>query len=112
MKVGSETSLPLQVTAALVDISEGIRAARLRRQQSARELAARIGVSLPTLRKLERGDPTVSFGTFATALWVLNMLEPVQEAVRPESDRLAASLEASRLTKRVRRKREIDLDRL
>lgn len=104
---------PARAAAALNAIGDCIRTARIRRRQSAKELAGRIGVSLPTLRKLERGDPTVSLGTFATALWVLDLLEPVREAVRPESDRLAASLEATRLPARVRRRgKEVDLDRL
>jgi transcriptional regulator with XRE-family HTH domain len=36
--------------------------ARRERQWSARELAERAGITQPTLRKVERGDPTVSLG--------------------------------------------------
>jgi transcriptional regulator with XRE-family HTH domain len=103
---------PLEVAAGLTEIGQAVRAARLRRQQSMQDLAGRIGVSLPTLRKLERGDPTVSLGTFVTALWVLNLLDGVREAVHPGRDRVAGMLEADRLSGRARRKREVDLDRL
>ena len=103
---------PEEVVAALADIGQGVRLARLRRRQTARELADRVGISLRTLQKLERGDPGVALGTFATALWVLDPLQPVREAVSPQSDRVAAALEASRVPKRARRRREDDLDRL
>lgn len=36
--------------------------ARRERRWSARELAERSGITQPTLRKVERGDPTVSLG--------------------------------------------------
>ena len=97
---------PFDVREALVDIGTGIRIARLRRQQTARDLAGRMGVSLRTLLKLERGDPGVAISTFATALWALQLLEPVRDAVRPESDRVAAALEADRAPRRARRRRD------
>ncbi|HEX8666419.1 MAG TPA: helix-turn-helix transcriptional regulator [Beijerinckiaceae bacterium] len=110
----SRVPLPWDAAASLAVIGEGLRAARLRRRLPASDLAERIGVSLPTLRKLERGDPTVSLGVFAAAAWVLGLLVPVREAVRPENDRFAAAIEAARLPKRARRprSREVDLDRL
>ena len=37
--------------------------------------AARIGVSVPTLRDMERGAPTVQIGSWANALWALDRLE-------------------------------------
>lgn len=97
---------PFEARDALVEIGAGIRTARLRRRQTARDLAGRMGVSLRTLLKLERGDPGVAIGTFATALWALQMLAPVQDALRPEADRIAAALEANRAPRRARRRRD------
>lgn len=45
-----------------------LRAARLRRRMSETELAERAFVSRPTLRKLERGDLTVSAAVLARVL--------------------------------------------
>ena len=95
---------PFEVDFALNEIGAGVRTARLRRRMTARDLADRIGVSQATLLKLERGDPGVALGTFAAALWALNLLGPVCDAVRPESDRIAATLEASRVPRRARRR--------
>jgi transcriptional regulator with XRE-family HTH domain len=40
-----------------------IAAARRRRRWSAVRVAEQVGVSVPTLRKVERGDPSVALGT-------------------------------------------------
>ena len=103
---------PCEVIAGLKEIGQALRTARLRRRQSAAEVAARVGVSLPTFRKLERGDPTVSLGTFATTAWILGLLPGFQAAVRPENDARAASMEAARAPRRGRRPRETSLDDL
>lgn len=44
-----------------------ISAARKRRRWTAHRLAAQINVSLPTLRKIENGDPSVALGTVLDA---------------------------------------------
>lgn len=44
-----------------------IAAARRRRRWTAARLAEQVNVSLPTLRKVERGDPTVAIGTVLDA---------------------------------------------
>jgi transcriptional regulator with XRE-family HTH domain len=50
-----------------------LRAARLRRHVSAEAMAARVGVSRMTLRRLEDGDPAVSMATLARVLTVLSL---------------------------------------
>lgn len=53
---------------AVAVLGDSIRAARLRRGWSVALLAERVGVSAPTINKVERGDPSVSIGTvFETA---------------------------------------------
>lgn len=44
-----------------------IAAARRRRRWTAARLAEQVNVSLPTLRKIERGDPTVAMGAVLDA---------------------------------------------
>ena len=47
---------------ALEMLAARVRLARRERRMRAAELAERVGVSLTTLRKVERGDPTVALG--------------------------------------------------
>jgi transcriptional regulator with XRE-family HTH domain len=57
----------------LDELGARIRAARLRRRMTQATLAARADVSLPTIRKLEKGDPTTSLATMVRALHVLGL---------------------------------------
>ena len=44
-------------------LGESVRAGRLRRGWSVATLAERVGVSAPTITKIERGNPSVAIGT-------------------------------------------------
>ena len=57
--------IPPQTLRALEALGSHLAVARVRRKES---LAKRIGVSIPTLTRLESGDPSVSMGIYATAL--------------------------------------------
>ncbi len=48
---------------ALTLFGAGVRVARRERRLRAAEVAERVGVSVTTVRKVERGDPTVALGT-------------------------------------------------
>lgn len=56
-----------QTNEALRLLASSIRVHRLRRNWSIDELATRVGVSHPTIIKLERGDPRVAVGTVLEA---------------------------------------------
>ncbi len=75
-----------------------MRWARLRRKESQKQWASRLGVSVPTLIRLERGDPTVSMGVYATALWLIGLSAGLAKDLRAlESDvRQASRLRARR----------------
>lgn len=51
-----------------------IKEARLRRNIVAEVLAERVGVSKGTLSAIEKGEPTVSMGAYATVLNALDMV--------------------------------------
>lgn len=57
----------------LTALGEQIRLARLRRRFSAVIISERAGISRNTLRAIERGDPTVSFGSYASVLLSLSL---------------------------------------
>jgi len=79
-------SLPPQALAALQTLGEYLALARLRRKESQRQWASRLGVSVPTLIRLEKGDPTVSMGVYATALWLLGLSDGIAELADPSKD--------------------------
>ncbi len=64
-------------TQALASLGTRLRAARLERDEPMAVFAERIGVSVPTLREMERGSATVQVGSWLNALWALDRLDEV-----------------------------------
>lgn len=50
------------------------------------ELAARIDVGLNTMISIEKGSPSVQFGSYLMALWSMNLLDEFERIARPEDD--------------------------
>jgi DNA-binding XRE family transcriptional regulator len=97
--------LPIPVARALRKLGQDLRDARRRRRIPAAVLAERAWISRTTLVKVEKGDPGVSLGTYATVLFVLGLLERLGELADPGKDALGLALEGERLPQRIRRRR-------
>ena len=55
----------------LADLGQRLRARRLQRNEKQLSTAARIGVSVPTYRKMEQGDPSTAIGYWVRAMRLL-----------------------------------------
>jgi transcriptional regulator with XRE-family HTH domain len=110
MKPETDVKISDDVLGHIAELGNHVRVARTRRRLTSKDTADRIGVSVPTLRRLERGDPTVSLGTFASALWLLGLLDRVGEAISPASDTLGTAMELARMPRSVRKPVEKSLD--
>jgi transcriptional regulator with XRE-family HTH domain len=62
----------LQIDEKLKSLGSRLRAERLRRNDTQAMFSARLGISVPTLRKMESGDPRVLVGYWLAALNVLD----------------------------------------
>lgn len=80
-------TLPPAAAQALRGLGENLAIARLRRRESQREWAGRLGCSVPTLIRLERGDPAVGAGLYATALWLIGRVSGLPSLATPAEDR-------------------------
>ena len=80
------SQLPPSTTAAIERLGADLAVARLRRKESLRTWAKRMGVSVPTLQRLEAGDPSVSLGIVATALWLIQRDGELGNLASPEHD--------------------------
>lgn len=92
--------LPSAVTIALRRFGENLAIARVRRKESQRVWAKRIGVSIPTLIRLEQGDPGVSMAVYATALWMIGQVQALPELADPAKDKGALELDVRAALKR------------
>jgi transcriptional regulator with XRE-family HTH domain len=98
-------AIPLPAVHALRKLGRDLALARRKRGLSTADMAGRLFVSRDTLWRLERGDPTVSVGTLASATFVLQLHDRLANLAAPASDALALSLDESRLPKRIHRPR-------
>ncbi|QFS68510.1 XRE family transcriptional regulator [Delftia tsuruhatensis] len=78
--------LPPSTIAVLQKLGADLAVARLRRRESLRTWAQRLGVTVATLRRLEAGDPTVSMGILATGLWLISRDGALGQLAAPEHD--------------------------
>jgi hypothetical protein len=51
-----------------------------------------MGITVPTLQRLEAGDPTVSLGIVATALWLIKRDGELGNLASPEHDQGAIEM--------------------
>lgn len=62
---------------ALIQLGSNIHMARLRRNLSLRDVAARAGISLNTVVAIENGEPGVSIGAIVNVLQSVNLAEDI-----------------------------------
>jgi DNA-binding XRE family transcriptional regulator len=98
--------MPVRVRRSFAKFGTDIALARRRRGITAAMMAERIGVSRSTYLRLEKGDPTVAMGVYAMALFVLGLGEPLGEIADVRGDDHALLLDAERVPKRVRARKE------
>jgi len=77
----------------LEQLGADLAVARLRRKESLKTWAKRMGVSVPTLQRLEAGEPSVSLGVLATALWLIGRDAALASLATPKEDRGALELD-------------------
>lgn len=85
--------LPPATAGAIEKLGADLAVARLRRKESLRSWAQRLGVTVSTLQRLEAGDPSVAIGIVATALWLLQRDGELRHLAAPEHDRGAIEMD-------------------
>lgn len=95
-------AMPIPVMRALRKLGRDICDARRRRRIPVAILAARSSISRTTLNRVEKGDPAVSLGSYATVLFVLGMVERLADVADTRHDAVGRELEEEFLPKRIR----------
>ena len=78
--------LPPATASVIEKLGADLAVARLRRKESLRSWAQRMGVTVATLQRLEAGDPSVGIGIVATALWLIRRDGELGQLAAPEHD--------------------------
>jgi transcriptional regulator with XRE-family HTH domain len=98
--------IPAPVKRAIEKLGRDISLARRRRYFSQQSLAERIGSSLATVRRLEKGDPRVPLHYVARALYVFGELERLNELLDTSADVIGLMLMNEQLPKRIRTRKQ------
>ncbi|NOQ22397.1 MAG: hypothetical protein GQ565_07090 [Candidatus Aegiribacteria sp.] len=106
IETAAQYKLPIPVQRILRKLGQDIRDARRRRRIPTAILAERASISRTTLAKLEKGNPGVSLGIFATVLFSLGMSDRLADLADVRHDRTGIALEEENLPKRIRKFRK------
>lgn len=85
--------MPPAAAEALRRLGENLAIARVRRKESQRLWAQRLGVSVPTLIRMEQGDAGVGMGIYATALWLIGRVAALPDVAAPQHDQGALEMD-------------------
>jgi transcriptional regulator with XRE-family HTH domain len=106
MKSGAFDVIAPRVRRSLGKFGGDIGLARRKRGLTAAMMAERIGVSRSTYFRIEKGDPTVAMGAYVMALYVLGLDTPFADLADARQDEHGLLLDAERVPKRVRARKE------
>jgi transcriptional regulator with XRE-family HTH domain len=99
-------NIPFEVSDHLRNLGERIRLARIRRQISQDEMAAKCRISRATLQRIEAGYPGCAIGVIYEVLWILGLMASTNDIANPDKDEHGKILEAAKRTKRVRQPKD------
>ncbi len=92
-----------RISVAALRVGEHLVAWRKLQGLTAQQLADRAGISRPTLRRLEHGDPAVSMESFLNVARALGQLDSIADALDPYETDLGRAQADAQLPQRVRR---------
>lgn len=101
----AQTALTGPVIRALRKLGSDISVARRVRAVSTTRMAERAFIARNTLARVEKGDPGVSLGVYASVLFVLGLTDRIAALADPAHDPTGRMLEEERLPKRIRTRR-------
>lgn len=96
--------MPAPVEHAVRKLGRDLSLARRRRHISQASMAERMGASLSTVRRMEKGDVRVPVHFIARALHVLGEIRALEDLLDTARDDIGLTLMDERLPKRVRSK--------
>lgn len=88
---------PQAVLQQIALLAQNIVIARKRRKETQAQWAQRLGVSQPTMARIERGDPSVAMASYVMCMWLINQAHGLAELIAPQSDLASLEREVARI---------------
>ena len=102
MRTLATHALPRAAARALANLGGDIALARRKRRISTVSMAERAFISRGTLHKVERGDPSVSMGVYASVLSILGLVDGLAQTAERRNDLLGLDIDEDRLPRKIR----------
>ncbi|GAA6142339.1 XRE family transcriptional regulator [Hydrogenophaga sp. 5NK40-0174] len=99
----SPSEYPEAVRQEIERLGQNIVLARKRRRETQAQWARKLGVSLPTMARIERGDPSVSMASYAMCLWLIRPEMGLADLAAPERDTEALEREVAKVRQSLRK---------
>ena len=93
----SPAEYPQAVLQQIELLGQHIAIARKRRGETQAQWARRLGVSQPTMARIERGDPSVAMASYVMCMWLVNSAMAVADVIAPQNDHAALEREVTRV---------------
>ena len=93
----SPTEFPQAVLQQIAQLGQNIAIARKRRAESQAQWARKLGVSQPTMARIERGDPAVSMASYVMCMWLINQGGGLADLIAPQNDHAALEKEVAKV---------------
>jgi DNA-binding XRE family transcriptional regulator len=90
------TDYPQAVLQQIALLAQNIAIARKRRRETQAQWAERLGVSQPTMARIERGDPSVSMASYVMCMWLINQAHGLADLIAPQNDLASLEQEVAR----------------
>ncbi|CAM6000163.1 unnamed protein product [Sphagnum balticum] len=87
-----------------------LRTARLRRNLTIQDVAAKIGTGPRAIADAEKGKPSAAIGTYAALLWAVDLLKQLEDVADPTKDKEGMALSLINGRERARPMKDLDND--
>jgi DNA-binding XRE family transcriptional regulator len=98
----SPSDYPQAVVQQIELLAQNIVVARKRRKETQAQWAQRLGVSQPTMARIEKGDPSVAMASYVMCVWLINPGASLADFIAPQNDTMALEREVAKALPRAR----------
>ena len=93
----STADYPQAVLQQIEQLAQNIVIARKRRGESQAQWAKKLGISQPTMARIERGDPSVAMASYVMCMWLINQASGLADLIAPQQDHAALEKEVAKV---------------
>lgn len=100
VQITKPSNYPLAVTQQIGLLAQNIVIARKRRKETQAQWAKKLGVSQPTMARIEKGDPAVAMASYVMCMWLINPDCSLADLIAPQDDHVPLERDIAKIRTR------------